>query len=258
MFDQIHPFFAYLRYFLLKVDRHSLQAPYAYEVYEGLKEYAKTHRSPALESKREKLLANPAKITIQDHGTGSLRLKNPLRKIAAITRHSASKPKFSLLYQYFCSLTPAQTVLELGTCVGITTAYLAQSTQGKVYTFEGADELAEVAKGTFGAFPEIHLIAGRIQETLPEFLQKVPGVDFVLMDAHHNYEATIFFWKTLLPALQKTSVVAIGDIHRSKEMEKAWNELKSHSSVTMSMDFYECGILFFKAGLKKQHYILHY
>ncbi|QDH79592.1 class I SAM-dependent methyltransferase [Echinicola soli] len=258
MFDQIYPFFAYIRYFLSKVDRHSLQAPFAYQVYEGLKEFAKTQRSPTLESKRKKLLSTLTKITIQDHGTGSLYIKNPVRKISSITRHSSSKPKFSLLYQYFCSLTQARVVVELGTCVGLTTSYLAQSTKGEVNTFEGAEELAQVAKTTFSGYTNIHLIAGRIQETLPVFLQGISSVDFVLIDAHHNYPATIQFWETLLPFLKKDSIVAVGDIHRSKEMEKAWKELKTHSAVTMSMDFYECGILFFTPGIIKQHHILHY
>ncbi|GGF16538.1 O-methyltransferase [Echinicola rosea] len=258
MFDKIHPIFAYIRYFLSKVDRHSLQAPYAYKAYEGLKEFSKNKRSPALEYKRRKLLSNPTEITIQDHGTGSLHLKTPLRKISAITRHSSSKPKFSLLYQYFCSLTPAQVVVELGTCVGVTTSYLAQSAKGEVYTFEGAVELADVAKTTFSEFTNIHLVLGRIQETLPGVLREISTVDFALIDAHHDYQATIQFWETLLPSLKKSSIVAIGDIHRSRDMENAWKELKAHDAVSMSMDFYECGILFFTAGIKKQHYTLHY
>ncbi|AWW31792.1 class I SAM-dependent methyltransferase [Echinicola strongylocentroti] len=258
MFYRIYPFFAYLRYFLLKVDRHSLQGPFAFQIYDTLMDFTKQKRDPTLEKKRHRLLSNDSSITVQDFGSGSIHLKHPVRKISAITKHSSSQPKFSLLYQYFCSISPAYMVLELGTCVGMTTCYLAKVTKGTVYTFEGAPELAQVAKNTFSDFPNVTLLPGHLSSTLPSFLEQRPTVNFALIDAHHNYPATLAFWNTLLPHLKEDSIVIIGDIHRSIEMEKAWEAIKSHVAVTMSMDFFECGVVFFKKGLKKQHYILHY
>ncbi|GAB3647879.1 hypothetical protein GCM10028791_10610 [Echinicola sediminis] len=257
MLKRLHPFLAYIHYFLKKEDRHSLQSPFAFSLYEGLISFAKKTDDHLLKLRKD-LLGNQKKITIRDFGTGSIHLKNPVRKIADITRHSSSPTKFSQLYQYFCSQTPAQTVLELGTCVGITTCYLAKATQGQLFTFEGAGELAEVARQTFRTYPNVSLIEEQIEKTLPVFLANKHKLDFVLIDAHHAYGATLDFWQLLLPYLSEQSIVAIGDIHRSPGMEKAWKEIKNHPEVTMTMDFFECGILFFKKGLKKQHYTLHY
>jgi len=256
--NKLYPFLAYLNYFLRKEDRHSLQSPYAFGLYEGLRPHARMDDDPTLLELRKKLLSNQREISIQDFGTGSIHLKDPVRKIADITRHSTSAPKFSRLYQYFCSLTPANTAMELGTCVGINTCYLARATKGKLYTFEGAEELANVAQQTFSDFSNVEMVNGQIEETLPAFLQKKPVIDFVLIDAHHAYHATVSFWQQLLPYLLEESIVAIGDIHRSRGMEKAWQEIKGHPKVSLTMDFFECGIVIFKKGLKKQHYILHY
>nr|WP_246581337.1 class I SAM-dependent methyltransferase [Echinicola shivajiensis] len=155
-------------------------------------------------------------------------------------------------------MTPATTVIELGTCVGINTCYLSKATNGKLYTFEGASSLAQVAQTTFATFDNTRLIEGKIQKSLPSFLEDITLLDFVLIDAHHTYEATLLFFELIKPKLHNDSIVAIGDIHWSPEMQKAWEQIKTHAEVTMSMDFYECGILFFKKGINKKHYILNY
>ncbi|WP_215222908.1 O-methyltransferase [Echinicola shivajiensis] len=260
MLKRLFPFFSYLKYFLLKEDRHSLQAPFAFEVYEGLKSFSKQQpKDEELIKLKKRLLSNDDEIRIEDFGAGSIHLKkNKLRKVSDITRHSSSSDKYSRLYQYLCSLTPATTVIELGTCVGINTCYLSKATNGKLYTFEGASSLAQVAQTTFATFDNTRLIEGKIQKSLPSFLEDITLLDFVLIDAHHTYEATLLFFELIKPKLHNDSIVAIGDIHWSPEMQKAWEQIKTHAEVTMSMDFYECGILFFKKGINKKHYILNY
>ncbi|MDN3670149.1 class I SAM-dependent methyltransferase [Echinicola jeungdonensis] len=212
-----------------------------------------------MEAKKIKLLQDQRSIPIKDFGAGSRALKKEKhRKIAAITRHSSSPTKFSLLYQFFCGKTPAQTVLELGTCVGINTCYLAKVTKGTLFTFEGAEALGDLAESIFEERFPIQLVRGNIDQTLPYFLKKKPKLDFVLMDAHHTYKATIAYFDQILPFLHEDSIVAIGDIHWSQGMEKAWEEIKTYPGLTVSMDFFECGILFFKKGVPKNNYILHF
>ncbi len=258
---QFFSFLAYLKYFLKKEDHHSLQSPFAYQMYLGLRKYLKNHKDdfPELAAKRHKLLRDERMIPITDFGAGSRALKKEkIRKISDITRHSSSPSKFSLLYQYFCSQTPAQTVLELGTCVGVNTCYLAQVTKGIIFTFEGADALADLAEGIFKKHAPIQMVRGNINQTLPRFLNNKPRLDFVLMDAHHTYEATLTYFDQILPFLHEDSIVAIGDIHWSIGMQEAWEKIKKSPALSVSMDFFECGILFFKKGIPKKDYILHY
>ncbi|UCS91482.1 class I SAM-dependent methyltransferase [Echinicola marina] len=259
MLKKLFPFFSYINYFLLKEDRHSLQAPFAYEVYEGLRSFSKGQKDIELIQLKNKLLTNHQEIFIEDFGAGSIHLKKKkLRKVADITRHSSSSDKYSRLYQYFCALTPAKTVIELGTCVGINTCYLSKATLGQLYTFEGSASLSYVAQNTFSSFDNIKLIEGKIQESLPPFLEDIAELDFVLIDAHHTYQATLHFFELIKTKLHTNSIVAIGDIHWSPEMQKAWEQIKTQEEVSMSMDFYECGILFFKKGINKKHYTLNY
>lgn len=257
---KLFPALQYLIYFLKKEDRHALQSPYAYKIYQGLKDYRFRHKEgiPEIEALRRRFLQDSRLIRINDLGAGSLRFSSPERKVADIAQYSCSSKKYNLLYQYFCGLTPAFTVIELGTCLGINTCYLSEMVQGSLYSFEGAEELIAIAQGHLRARKKIKLIAGDISETLPTFLQDHLTVDFAFVDANHTYEHTLSYVKQIMKKIHPASVIIIGDIHWSKAMHRAWNEIRVMEEVRMSLDFHECGVLLFKQGLGKQHYVLSY
>ncbi len=210
-----------------------------------------------MEEIRKYLLADKQLLAIADYGAGSKKLKNRKRITAEITRHSTSGRKFSQLYQYFCRLTPAQNVIELGTCVGINTRYLSREVIGTLFSFEGSKALFQKAQ-EYSPPTNTQYILGKISDTLPHILNAEKQIDFGLIDATHTYDATLLYFKLILPFLTSSSILAIADIHWSREMEKAWQEIKDHPSVVVSLDFYECGILIFKKGIPKMNYILHY
>lgn len=260
LYHRLFPVLQYIQYYLKKEDRHSLQSPFSYRVYQGLKEYLKKniHGFPILEQKRKTFLEDGSKIRVEDLGAGSKRFSSEKRKIQDILKFSCSSQKYSLLYQYFCSLTPAQTVIELGSCLGLNTCYLAEVTKGSLYSFEGAEGLVHLLEKNVDAYKNIRLITGDITETLPIFLQQRPMVDFAFIDANHTYRYTLRYYHEILDWIHPGSVIVIADIHWSIGMNKAWEEIIASDKVRLSMDFYECGVLFFKKGLEKNHHILHY
>lgn len=260
MRSKLFPALAYGVYFLKKEGRHSLQSPLVYQIYQGLKAYKRQnkHRYQHIENLRQNLLTDRSTITVHDLGAGSKRFSSRERKVADIARYSCSSQKYSLLYQYFCTLTPARTVVELGTCMGINSCYLAEVTQGLLHTFEGAEELLSLSKKNTRGYENIRLIAGDISETLPTFLLDQPSVDFAFIDANHTYEHTFSYFCQLKEKAHSHSVIIIGDIHWSQGMEKAWRQIIEMEEVRLSFDFYECGVLMFREGLDKQHFVLSY
>lgn len=148
-------------------------------------------------------------------------------------------------------------VLELGTCLGINTRFLAAVTQGTLYTFEGSDALLQKAKEP-GAPSNVEYVAGEISQTLPKVLAQVQQVDFALIDATHTFGGTMQYFEAILEKSSSKSIIAVADIHWSKEMEKAWKQIKGHPRVSVAIDFYECGILFLDSKLTKSHYVLKY
>jgi predicted O-methyltransferase YrrM len=209
-----------------------------------------------LENIRQELLRDQEILKIDDFGAGSKKLKkNKFRKTSKVTKYSTTGRKFSQIYQYFCSLTPAKHVFELGTCVGINTKYLEKVTKGELYTIEGSKALWRKAQEKKTG-KNTHFLLGNIKDILPEHLSQKGEVDFTLIDATHNYEGTRSYFNTLLPYLHERSIIIIADIHWSSEMEKAWSEIIGNSAVSLSIDFYECGVLFFRKDLPKTNYIL--
>lgn len=253
----LYPLFSYIRYWLLQEDRYALQAPFVYQVYNNLLSYLITQKSNDLdlEALRKLLLKDQEILKISDYGAGSKKLVSQFRKTAEVTKYSTTGRKYSQLYQYFCSLTPAEKVLELGTCLGINSRYLSRATVGTLYTLEGAHTLYQKAQES-KVQPNTKYILGNIKDTLPDILIQIIKVDFVLIDATHTHAGTISYYNQILPFLHKGSIIAIADIHWSKEMNQAWQEIIARPEVRLSLDFYECGIIFFDEEIAKKKYIL--
>ena len=246
-----------LIYWLQKEDKYSQQSPLIFEIYSKMIQFLEENKkgNHEVEQFRKSLLKDDHTIEVLDLGAGSKKNLHSARTISSITRYSTSGVKFAQLYQYFCGLTPAQNVLELGTCVGISTRYLCEKTKGTLFTFEGSSEIQKVAQRPPSP-SRTEFVLGPIEKTLPKLLSSISSVDFALIDANHTYEGTIHTFMTLLPKLRQGSILAIGDIHWSPAMEKAWREIKAHPSVRLTFDFYECGVLFFNFSGQKSHLIL--
>lgn len=250
----------YLLYFLDRTDHHSLQTPFAFSIYENLRYYYSLNRegNSALEKIRTELAHDYRIIATQDEGAGSNYADGSNRSIASICKISCSALKYNLLYQFLMTMTPNSVVVELGTSLGINTGYLATKSNGSVYTFEADPALLQIAMRNLSHLTNIRFILGNIQTTLPEFLREQSQIDFIQVDAHHTYEATLLYCELVWPYLHEESIVIIGDIHWSTDMKKAWSEIKKFPNVSSSMDFFECGVLFFKQGIQLEHHVLYF
>jgi predicted O-methyltransferase YrrM len=156
----------------------------------------------------------------------------------------------------------ATRVVELGTSFGITTSYLASSNPlTKIYTHEGSPQVADIAEGTFNqlALNNVKLIRGNFDETLYQTLSNLTHVDFAFIDGNHRKIPTINYFELLLQKKTEHSVFVFDDIHWSKEMEEAWHYIRKHKSVTLSIDLFYIGIVFFRPEQKvPQHFTIRY
>ncbi|MEL7006964.1 MAG: class I SAM-dependent methyltransferase, partial [Bacteroidota bacterium] len=147
------------------------------------------------------------------------------------------------------------TILELGTNLGISALYLQGARRSAhLITIEGNPEVAKLARQSFRRLsrriPDMR--TGTFMEEIPKIVKSLDQLDFVWMDGDHQYESTTLYFEQLLPRLHERSVVVIGDIHWSEEMELAWLEIRRHPRVTMSVDLYHMGVLFFRPELQQQ------
>lgn len=254
-----HQIRAAFRHWLYVVDEHSIHSPFFFDFYRRvIRGQTNPGEFTSIEKLRSDLLDNDTTLSGVDLGAGSALLKENQRTLGEIARISVTPRELIELYVRIIREFGSQRIVELGSCLGITTLYLAQLENTQVFTFEGSPALASVSLTNYEFFDKknIQLIEGNIDSTLPDFLQDPAKINFVLMDANHTYASTLKYFTWLTRRLNEKSVVVIDDIHWSEGMEKAWEELRRHALVYGSIDLFRCGILFFDPALNRQHYVL--
>ncbi|MBN8703226.1 MAG: class I SAM-dependent methyltransferase, partial [Bacteroidetes bacterium] len=213
-----------------------------------------------IETIRRNLKKDTASIEVLDLGAGSINgKKNSRRRIADIAK-SALKPskQSQLLFRIVNYFNPS-TILELGTSLGTSTAYLASAApNSQIISLEGAPEIANIAQKNFNNLniQNIQISVGDISKTLNPALEKLKKVDFVFFDANHKKKPTIDYFEQCLPFITNNSVFVFDDIHWSAEMEDAWNYIKQHQKTKVTIDLFYLGIVFFKNELQKQNFII--
>jgi len=101
-------------------------------------------------------------------------------------------------------------------------------------------------------------ICGIFETELPHLAQELNSFDFVFIDGDHNGTKLLEYFDVILPKLTSNSIVVVDDIRWSQDMEDAWKEMKANRRVSVSLDLFRCGILFFRQGIAKQHFMLRY
>lgn len=190
---------------------------------------------------------------------------NPSRQrtIGDIARNSQKPARFGRLLFRLIRRFESKVVVDLGTSLGMTTAYLAEATKpygGQVLTFEGCPETAAVARQNFErlAIRNVGVIVGNLDETLLPAIAGLPPVDFVFFDANHRYEPTVRYFETCLTNIHNDTIFVFDDIHWSDEMEQAWAYLKAHKAVSVTVDLFWVGLVFFRKEQPKQDFVLRF
>ena len=215
----------------------------------------------AVEQCRSLLLRCPDELDVVDYGSGGSREGlHVRRRVCDIARrHLESATVGQMLFRlanYLCEEQhrPIE-ILELGTSLGITTAYLGFSgPRNSIVTLEGSEAVARIARAQWRmlGLKNIECDQGNIDDTL--YIHAREKIDLAYIDANHTYEATMRYAGFLLPRLTEKGVMVVDDIHYSREMERAWQELKNAPQVSTSMDMYHIGLLFVDPHYLKRHY----
>lgn len=235
---------------------HGMHSPFVYEfITRVMNDFTKYEDYEKVEQLRKQLLADPAELVVEDMGAGSAVTSSDKRTVASIAKHALKPKKFGQLLYRMVKYYRPQTILELGTSLGITSSYLALANpQAKVITMEGAPELALRAQQHFEQLniPNIEIVRGNFDATLAGVLHANPRIDLAFIDGNHRQEPTERYFEQLLPYLHNDSLLVFDDIHWSKEMEAAWKNIVQHEDVTCDIDLFYIGIVSFRKEFKEK------
>ncbi len=238
---------------------HGMHSPFVYEfITKVMNDFAKYDAYTRVEALRKKMLSDTSTVLVNDLGAGSAASSSSNRSIASIAKNAAKPKKFGQLLYRMVKYYQPQTVIELGTSLGITSSYLSLANpSAKVITMEGAENIADLALHNFEELnlQNIELVKGNFDNTLPNVLSQNSKIDFAFIDGNHRQKPTERYFEQILPHVHNDTILIFDDIHWSKEMEAAWKYIVAHEAVICDIDLFYIGIIVFRQEFKeKQHF----
>lgn len=265
MFPPATILFKYLRYFVTSSNGrgHGIHSPFVFDL---VTQVLRAQERPAvfgrIEALRRSLRRDDRRLKVEDLGAGSVADNARERRVGDIAALAAKPARFGRLLHRIAAHYGCGTVLELGTSLGISTAYMASAPPvRRLVTLEGAGQVATVAEENFArlGLANIELIRGDFDQTLAVALERLPDPALVFFDGNHRKEPTLRYFRQCLGTAGEDAIFVFDDIHWSRGMEEAWAEIRRDPRVTCTIDLFFVGIVFFRRSFRQpQHFTIRY
>ena len=252
----MHQLLSYIKFLFKATNQHGVHSPFVYNfVTKCLYDKTQYPEYGLINAYRDELKTSKEVLDITDLGAGSRTLDAQKRKVSDMVKTSSSSLKESKLLFRVSEYFNCKTILELGTSLGIGTYALSLAENiSDIVTIEGCPNTSNYTKTNFEELQVkgIHFKNGNFADIIPTLSQ--PTFDCIYFDGHHDREATIRYFETLLPKAHNNSVFIFDDIYWSKGMTEAWEYIKAHKSVTVTVDTFHLGFVFFRKEQAKEHF----
>ncbi|WP_367179740.1 O-methyltransferase [uncultured Psychroserpens sp.] len=248
----------YITFLFKSTNQHGVHSPFVYDlVTKCFYDNTRYDAYAQLSEYRSFLLSNDQVIDITDFGSGSRVFKSNSRAVKAIAKTSGTTAKRAeLLYRIAHYFQPEQT-LELGTSLGIATQAMALGNEtNHILSIEGCPNCAEIAQQQLSNFNvnNVTIKTGSFETILPKL--KDNSYDLIFFDGNHNKTATLRYFNELLNTAHNDSVFIFDDIHWSKDMVEAWDTIKAHPKVTVTIDTFFWGFVCFRKEQAKENFVI--
>ncbi len=257
MFFQIK---SYLKFLWHSKNEHAVHSPFVFNLLTKCF-YDKKFKAEytVLKNYRNQLLQNKDTIKVTDFGAGSRVFKSNVRPIAQIAKTAGISPKRAQLLFRLVNYFQPDTILEIGTSLGLATSALSLGNpKASIITLEGCPETAKQAQLYLQKFNcnNVESIVTEFSAYLKNDKPSAISHQLIYFDGNHSKKATLDYFNLLLPTITNETVWIFDDIHWSAEMEEAWEIIKNDPKVTVSIDTFQWGFVFFRYEQPKQHFII--
>jgi len=241
----------YLQYYWSALTKYKIHSPFVFDfvntIFEDGRYY---HFMGVIENYRRNLMGSGDTITTSE----GAKTVNHLVKTKAIN-HRIGALLFKTVHEY-----KPDTILELGTNLGIATLYQATvNSTAKVLTLEEDLGIATKTKEYFKRLGtrNIELTSGKIDQQLSKVLQKLETVEHLFFNDFWGETTTLAYFEQCLPYVVPNTVFVFRAPHSNEVSLSCWRKLQQHPSVKLSLDVYDLGYLFFRSEQKEvAHYAL--
>jgi len=255
MFYQIKQ---YIKFFIKSTNQHGVHSPFVFNLVTKCF-YDKTNYSSykAILKYKKTLLKNESKIKITDLGAGSRVMKQHERSISNIAKNAGTTNKRAKLLFRLTNFFKPEHILELGTSLGIATHALSLGhPEAYITSVEGCPELSKFTKAQLKSHgvENISVRTASFNDGIKSL--SLNTYDLIFFDGNHQKEPTLKYFKILLKTVNNNSVFIFDDIYWSKGMREAWAVIKKHPNVTVTIDTFFWGMVFFRDEQVKEDFFI--
>ena len=251
---------SYLNFLYHSKNEHGVHSPFVFNLVtkcfydkQPYPEYA------ILKNYRKSLLQNKNTIEVTDFGAGSRVFKSNKRAVNKIAQTAGiSSKRAELLFRITKYFQP-KNVLEIGTSLGLATSALALGNpDAKITTLEGCKNTLNQCQSQLEKFNinNVDCVNTEFSSFLKNLQPTTYNLQLIYFDGNHSKAATLNYFELLLPTVTNETVWIFDDIHWSNDMEAAWETIQNHPKVTVTIDTFQWGLVFFRTEQKKEHFVI--
>ena len=251
---------SYLKFLWESKNEHAVHSPFVFNLLtKCFYDRKKKPEYVILKKYRKSLLENKNTIEVTDFGAGSKIFKSNTRQISKIAKTAGiTLKRAELLFRIVHYFQPKH-ILEIGTSLGLATSALSLGNKNtKIITLEGCQNTMSVAQNQLKKINSnnIEFKVAEFDTYLKNSNLKSQIFDLIYFDGNHQKQATLDYFESLLPTITNDTVWIFDDIHWSLEMQEAWKIIQNHPKVTVTIDTYQWGFVFFRREQPKEHFII--
>lgn len=182
--------------------------------------------------------------------------KSVLKKFPTFKKKGIHNKKAFLLIRLIPYLN-IKTILQIGTSINLNTLALSiGNSKITIQTLNACENTANISKKMIESFNLNNIVTiCSINETLnPLIINNT--FDLIYFDGNFKKETTLYSFKSCLESIHNNSVFIFENIYENSEMLETWEEIKKHPLVTVTINTYFWGIVFFRKEQAKQHFTI--
>lgn len=251
---------SYLNFLYHSKNEHGVHSPFVFNLVTKCFYDKKQYPEYAiLKNYRNTLLQNKNTIEVTDFGAGSRVFKSNKRAVNKIAQTAGITPKRAELLFRITKYFQPESILEIGTSLGLATSALALGNpKAKITTLEGCKNTLHQCQSQLQKFNinNVDCVNTEFSSFLNNQQPTTNNRQLIYFDGNHSKTATLTYFELLLPSVTNETVWIFDDIHWSNDMEEAWEIIKNHPKVTVTIDTFQWGMVFFRAEQEKEHFVI--
>lgn len=172
-------------------------------------------------------------------------------------RKKIERKKSTLLFRLVNRFHP-KVILEIGSSWGISSLYMnAPYSDVLQVCMEQNAVVAELMEQVLSQ-SNIRIVRAKFDSLPEKEINELNSVEFVLIHASSDEMSVEKVLRQVAPVLSTEAIVVIDGIRKNNVRQQEWKRISVFPGVTVSMDLYDMGLLFFFPKLNKQHYIVSF